>query len=244
MLQACLNGARSRRDHPKIPLTPEELAEDAARVVAAGAAELHVHPRNAEGSETLDPDDTARALEAIRTKAPGVPVGLTTREGIRTDAGRGFEQMKAWRVLPDYVSVNLAETDAPAIMALMREKGIGIEAGLATVADARRFAALPAAEACLRILIEIDFEEDAAKAAGLADDILRVLADDTVALPLLLHGFDSSVWPLYRKSLELGIDARLGFEDGLRLPDGRVAADNRAIILAARGLGPSPAKSR
>src|SRR5262245_49931162 len=113
MLQACLNGARTRHDHPKIPLSPEELAQDAAEVVAAGAEELHVHPRDADGAETLDPIDIAEALVAIRTEAPGVPVGISTREGIRTDRSRGFQQMQAWRVMPDYVSVNLSEEDAP-----------------------------------------------------------------------------------------------------------------------------------
>lgn len=236
MLQACLNGARSRRDHPKVPLTPEELARDAADVVAAGVGELHVHPRGPDGAETLDPGSTALALTAIRAKAPGIPIGLTTREGIRTDARRGFDQMKAWRVLPDYVSVNLGEADAPEIITLMLAKGIGVEAGLATVADARRFVRLPTMTDCLRVLVEIDFERDVRGALHLADEIIAVLKQHDVARPLLLHGFDQTVWPLYRKSQTLEIDARLGFEDGVHLPDGRVAADNRAIIEAARAL--------
>ena len=236
MLQACLNGARTRRDHAKIPLSPDELAQDAAEVIAAGAAELHVHPRGDDGSETLDPGDVAVALGAIRMKLPFVPVGISTREGIRTDRSRGFDQMKAWRVMPDYVSVNLSEEDAPEIMALMRVKDIGVEAGLATVADAERFVMLPLARESLRILVEIDFEKDVTKAIALAEDIMGVLANHRVALPLLLHGFDESVWPLYRKSRELGIDSRLGFEDGVHLPDGRIAASNRDIIAAAHAL--------
>jgi uncharacterized protein (DUF849 family) len=237
MLQACLNGARSRQDHPKVPLSPEELAHDAAQVVAAGVAELHVHPRGSDGAETLDPDDIAAALMAIRASVPGIPVGLSTREGIRTDAGRGFDAMQAWRVLPDYVSVNLSEADAPDIIALMLAKGIAIEAGLATVADARRFVMLPTMRDCLRVLVEIDYPKDVAGAIALADEIIALLKQHAIALPLLLHGFDQTVWPLYRKSLALKIDARLGFEDGIHLPDGRVAADNRDIIDAARALG-------
>lgn len=235
MLQACLNGARSRQDHAKVPLSPDELAHDAAQVVAAGAAELHVHPRGPDGTETLDPEPTAAAVMAIRAKVPGIPVGLTTREGIRTDRSRGFDQMKAWRVLPDYVSVNLNEADAPEVMALMRSRGIGVEAGLATVADAERFVRLPAQD-CLRVLVEIDYEKDIAKAEILADDIIAILSAARITLPLLLHGFDDSVWPLYRKSLTRGIDARLGFEDSLYLPDGRIAQDNRDIIRAARAF--------
>jgi uncharacterized protein (DUF849 family) len=236
MLQACLNGARTRQDHPKVPLSPEELAREAVQVASVGVSELHVHPRGANGAETLDPEATALTLEAIRAKVPGVPIGITTREGIRTDARRGFDQMKAWRVLPNYVSVNLNEADAPQIIALMLEKGIGVEAGLATVADAERFVALPSLKDCLRVLVEIDFEPDVAKAVKLADDIMGVLKENRIALPILLHGFEDSVWPLYRKSLALKIDARLGFEDSVHLPDGRVAADNRDIIVAAHAL--------
>ncbi|WP_119269439.1 3-keto-5-aminohexanoate cleavage protein [Taklimakanibacter deserti] len=236
MLQACLNGARTRQDHPKVPLSPEELAQDAAEVIAAGAAELHVHPHGPDGAETLDPGLTAAALTAIRAKVPGIPVGLTTTEGVRSDASRGFDQLKAWRVLPDYVSVNLSEADAPEIIELMLAKGIGVEAGLATVADARRWVKLPTMKDCLRVLVEIDFEKDVADALDLADEIIAVLRQHDVALPLLLHGFDQTVWPLYRKSRSLKIDARLGFEDGIHLPDGRVAADNRDIIAAARAL--------
>ena len=236
MLQACLNGARSREDHPKVPLTPEELALDAERVIAAGVQELHVHPRDTQGIETLDAHHIAAALTAIRAKVPGVPVGISTREGIRSDKARGFDQIRGWTVLPDYVSVNLSEDDAGDIIALMIEKGIGVEAGLATVADADRFVTFATAKSCLRVLVEIDFEKDVANALSLAKEIIRILGESRIDLPLLLHGFDETVWPLYSKSVALGIDARLGLEDGLLLPDGRIASDNREIIIAARHL--------
>ena len=47
------------------------------------------------------------------------------------------------KILPDYVSVNLSEVDAPEVIRLMLKRDIGIEAGLATVADAERYVALP-----------------------------------------------------------------------------------------------------
>ena len=236
MLQACLNGARSRQDHPKVPLTPGELALDAERVVAAGVAELHVHPRDAQGIETLAADHIAAALSAIRAKVPGIPVGISTREGIRTDQARGFGQMRGWAVLPDYVSVNLNEDDAADIIALMIAKGIGVEAGLATVADTLKFVRLATVKDCLRVLVEIDFEKDVANALSLADEIIRILGENHIDLPILLHGFDETMWPLYRKSLALGLDARLGLEDGVLLPGGSPAASNRDIIAAAREL--------
>ena len=65
IIQACLNGAR-----PALPLSAEALAEDAARV-SAGAAELHVHPRDEAGRETLPPAVIDRAVLALRHACPG-----------------------------------------------------------------------------------------------------------------------------------------------------------------------------
>ena len=78
MLQACLNGGRDKSFHAATPLTPSELAADARAVVEAGAQQLHIHSRDAVGRESLHPDDTARALEAIRASVPGIPVGVST----------------------------------------------------------------------------------------------------------------------------------------------------------------------
>jgi uncharacterized protein (DUF849 family) len=71
MLQACLNGGLQKTAHSAVPVSPDELARDAAAVRAAGANELHIHARTAEGAETLDPAAVAEALagwaDRIRT---------------------------------------------------------------------------------------------------------------------------------------------------------------------------------
>jgi uncharacterized protein (DUF849 family) len=51
--KACLNGSCERGSHPTLPITPEELARDAAAAVAAEAQALHVHPRDATGRPSL-----------------------------------------------------------------------------------------------------------------------------------------------------------------------------------------------
>ena len=76
LLQACLNGSRTPGEHPALPITPQELAQDAQRVVAAGACALHVHPRNVQGEQSLEAQDMAAALIAIRERCPGIPVGV------------------------------------------------------------------------------------------------------------------------------------------------------------------------
>ena len=54
--------------------------------------------------------------------------------------------------------------------------------------------------------------------------------------PLLLHGEGSSCWPAFRHAVRLGLQRRIGLEDVLTTPDGQPAADNTALVEAARRL--------
>lgn len=239
MLQACLNGSRGKEFHAFTPLSPAELASDAAAAVAAGASELHVHPCNGDGAESLAADDVAAALEAIRARLPGVPVGISTHAGIAVGPAGRLAAVKGWKVLPDYVSVNLIEPDAPEMIELALSRGIGIEAGLWSAADAERFIALPQARKVLRILIEIN-EQDEAEGLEAAAAIRKVLARASLDVPVLQHGFDASKWPLYRDALLRGLDSRIGLEDGKFLPSGEEATDNAALIKAALEIARTP----
>jgi uncharacterized protein (DUF849 family) len=232
MLQACLNGARGRDFNHAVPLTPQELARDAEACRAAGADEFHFHPRNAKGAESFAAEDIAAALQAVRASVLGVPIGISTREGIMTDPVARQRAFQKWDVLPDYVSVNFSEADAPDVIRLMLKRGIGIEAGLATVADAERYVALPEAGSCLRILIEIE-EQERAAAIRVAHGIIAVLDRAGSHLPRQLHGFDASKWVMHEEALRLGLDQRIGFEDGGFLPYGRIAGSNAELIAAA-----------
>ena len=87
-LQACLNGSRTPKQHPAVPLTPEDLADDAQRTEEAGAEALHVHPRDDAGTESLEPDAVASALTAIKKACPDLPVGISTAAYIEPDLSR------------------------------------------------------------------------------------------------------------------------------------------------------------
>jgi uncharacterized protein (DUF849 family) len=235
MLQACLNGDRRKSFNIAVPCTPDELARDARAVVDAGADELHVHPRDARGLETLEPAPVAAALNAMRNSAPGVPIGLSTRWAIRPSGRARQRSIAAWSVLPDHVSVNLIEDDAPEVISLALGKGIGIEAGIWSTQDARRFAALDHASSCLRVLIEIN-EQDEREGRAVAMAICGILDGASLTMPRLLHGCDKTKWPLFRQAVSLGLDARIGFEDGASLPNGETAKDNASLIQAARRI--------
>jgi uncharacterized protein (DUF849 family) len=231
MLQACLNGNHQPGSVPGLPVTPEELARAAKAVRAEGADELHFHPRGADGAESLSPRDVSAALTAVRAAVPGMPVGVSTGDWIAPGGRARQAELRAWEVLPDYVSVNLAEPDADEVIALMLAKGVGVEVGLASRADARRFLGLPEAGQVRRVLVEM--EADPTRAAAEAETILAALAEGP-ELEVLLHGEQASLWPMIDMAARLGLDTRVGLEDGRLLPDWRPASGNAEMVRAAR----------
>lgn len=235
-LQAALNGARAAGFHPALPLTAEDAARDAARCVAAGAFGVHLHPRDpATGRETLDARHVGRAVALVRAALPpAATVSVSTGAWIAADDAARRAALAAWADLPagerpDEASVNLSEADAPAVMDLLSAAGVGVEAGLASLADAERFLALRPA-GVRRVLVEIGGEAGAALgiAAAVAARLDAARYDATV--PRQMHGEGESVWPLFDLACGLGLEARLGLEDGRLMPGGRVAADNAELV--------------
>lgn len=227
-VQACLNGARAPGAHPRLPLTPEELASQARAAVQAGARSLHVHPRDPAGRESLEPAHCAAALQALRAACPGIPVGLSTGLWMVGDPRQRHRLVAAWEVLPDFVSINFAEPGWLELCRLAGEMGFGVEAGLASAEDARRLAeadGLP----LVRLLLEPK-EQDLEAAHAAVDAMLTVLEPLHPTLPRLLHGLDHTTWPLLERSLALGYEVRIGLEDTLTLPDGNPAPDNAALV--------------
>jgi uncharacterized protein (DUF849 family) len=230
IVQACLNGARTPDFHPELPLTPEAMAADATACLAAGAAELHIHPRGNDLRESLAAVDTTVGI--VCAACPGTLIGVSTGAWIEKDVQRTRACISRWSVLPDYASVNLSEDDAPEVMNILQSKGVGIEAGLATVADAERFVALADHSKVFRILIEIE-EQELEAAVAIADGIAAVLSRAGATRSILLHGFDATVWDFVRLARKRNWSARIGLEDSRDMPDRSLAPDNAALVAEA-----------
>lgn len=232
IVQACLNGARAPGFHPRLPITAEAIAGDAAEAVAAGAAELHIHVRGPAGGESLEPDAVDATLAAMRQRLPGTLIGISTGAWIENDDDRRLGLIARWRELPDYASVNLGEIGAPAVIEALHRRGVGIEAGLAVAADAERLIRVGLGGLSLRILIEID-QQQLGEAMAEADAVLAVLARAGLRKPILLHGSDATVWPFVERAAREGFSTRVGLEDGQALPNGETTPDNAALVAVA-----------
>ncbi|WP_405524026.1 3-keto-5-aminohexanoate cleavage protein [Streptomyces canus] len=229
MVQVCLNGPRGAADGMAVPLTPESMAQAAADAVAAGATDIHVHPKTPCGRDSLSPRVVAATLEAIRARV-SVPVGVTTGAWAEPDPAARLARVRGWTVLPDHASVNWHEPGAEEIAAALIDLGVGVEAGIWSGTDAAaKFAVSPLGPKVLRVLAEVT-DTDAAEAA--ARTLLAELGP-AHGRPVLLHGEDAGAWPVLRLAGRLGLATRVGLEDTLVLPDGRRALSNAQLVAGA-----------
>ena len=242
MIKAALNGGRTRAEHPGIPITPEELAAAAKESVAAGAGAIHFHVRAANGRESLDPEDVAKALTTVRSAAPGTPVGVSTGAWILQNAQLRHETISRWTVLPDFASVNFKEDGAVPLAQMLLSRGISVEAGLSDVVGTQVFVTIGLAPRCLRILLE-PFEQSTEAALKTLGQIETMLDAAGVKLPRVLHGLNQTAWNLIDQAAARGYDTRVGFEDILTLPDGTSASSNATLVAETlRRMRRSPAR--
>ncbi len=243
-LKACLNGRRAQAAHPAVPVTPSELAAAAEAATEAGAEAVHVHPRDADGLESLRRADVGAAVAAIRAACPGTPIGVTTglwAAGAPASAADTRQDLVAeWAGFeagqrPDFASVNVAEAGWQELAATLDEAGIGVEAGVWSVADADAIAGYQPPGGWLRVMVELS-GVSADDAVARADQILSRLASTSPQAALLLHGEDDSCWPLIAHAGRLGLATRIGLEDVTTGPQAQPVAGNAELVRLAIGI--------
>ncbi|MEN3220168.1 3-keto-5-aminohexanoate cleavage protein [Mycolicibacterium porcinum] len=231
-LKACVNGARTPDQHPDLPVTPEQLADAAVAAHRAGAQAVHLHPKAADGTDSLAASVVDSAVAAVHHNVPGLPLGVTTGYWALPDPRARLRAVEEWSELPDFASVNWHEPGAEDLARLLLDRGIGVEAGLFHADAAAAWASSELAEHCMRVMIELPPDGD----TDTADALLAVVSAAASSVPVLLHGVDESCWPLLQHAGVRGLQARIGLEDTLLLPDGSAAPDNEALIAAAVDL--------
>jgi len=88
IINAALTGMiPTKADNPAVPVTPDEIAEDARRCVDAGAAIVHLHARDEDGRPTYRKEVYAEIIQAVRERSPEVIVCVST-------SGRTFKTLE------------------------------------------------------------------------------------------------------------------------------------------------------
>jgi uncharacterized protein (DUF849 family) len=231
-LQAALNGDRI---HPAAPRSPKAIAEAARGAVDAGAHSVHVHAFDDAGRQTLDGAACAKVLRAIRAVCPETPISLTTSATIVEDPRERLRIVKAWEELPDLVTANQGEPGIVELCELLLSRGVGIEAGLLSIDDARAFVRSGLAGRCRRVLIE-PLDEDPEVAVQHAAKMEEIVVSAGITLEQVHHGYNLGCWAVNRRGLDRGHGIRIGLEDITLLPDGKQARDNADLVAAAAHL--------
>ncbi len=236
------NGARkTKADHPALPLTPEEIAETAEACLAAGAAMIHLHVRDAEGGHTLSVDAYREAIAALRERVGERLIIQVTSEAVGIYEPE--QQMDMVRELrPEAVSLALRE--------LLREGGDEsrftdfvhwlVEATvmpqwiLYSAGDVKRFQDLrdrgiiPDGNG-VRLYV---LGRYSAGQRSEPEDLLPFLAEASGSDPWAVCAFGPKEAAAALTAAAVGGHARVGFENNLQLPDGGVAPDNAASVAA------------
>jgi uncharacterized protein (DUF849 family) len=248
-LQGSLNGTRPVDAHPNIPITPWALAQDALAVARLGVRSVHVHPRCGDGDESIDPHHVGDVVAAIRSVVPAMEICVPTCRWIQPCPTQRAEMVAAWsrlgRAKPDVVAVNVHEDGWLDICRTACQLGIGLELGVWTPGDAVRLRQAGLPRGVVRVVVE-STEPDPEIAVAQAGRTLRELGR-VQPVPVLLHGEESSAWPVLEYATLQGYHARIGLEDVLTNPDGSLTDGNADLVrqanwIRARG-GPKATRS-
>ncbi len=237
------NGARrSQAEHPALPITAAELAENAVALRDAGASVLHLHVRDGQGRHTLDPVKYREAIAAIRERVgDGLILQVTTEAvGLYTPE----EQMAVIRELqPEAVSLALRELcpsaaavpEFSAFCAWLHEQNIWPQYILYSVEDVRRFDDMRqrgvfADDAPFALFVLGNYAD--AVSGDVADLDALLEATDAGAYPWAVCCFGSNEHAVMLAALARGGHVRIGFENNVMLPDGTTAPDNAALVRA------------
>lgn len=234
------NGARrTPADHVGVPITPETLAECAARCAQAGATWFHVHVRDEQGAHSLDPGRYAEAFAAIRERVGNDMVLQMTTEAVGRYAPA--EQMAAVRqVRPEAVSLAVRELfaqdatldEALAFAHELAEQGTAMQFIVYDAADLARLVALhqrPGGfQGCPEVLLVLG--SYALRRAGHPGELVPLLAAMPAGWRWSACAFGASELACLAACAALGGGLRIGFENNVWLPDGRPAPDNAALV--------------
>jgi 3-keto-5-aminohexanoate cleavage enzyme len=245
IITAAICGAETTREQtPYLPITASELAEEAARCRDAGAAVIHLHVREDDGTPSQDRALFRKAIEAIRARCDLV-VQTSTGGAVGMSAD---ERAQPLDCAPDMATLNAGSLNFgddvflnpfPMVREFarrMREKGIGYELECYDVGHV---------EACLRLakegVIELpapfDFVMGVPGGIQANEENLRFLIGKLPAgCSFNVAGIGRAQLPMAELSLKLGGHARCGLEDNIYLSKGVLAKGSFELVAKVAGL--------
>jgi uncharacterized protein (DUF849 family) len=241
------NGARrGKSDHPGLPITHDEIVATAVACWAAGAGAIHVHVRDAAGNHVLDAERYRRVTAAIHEQAPGMIVQVTTEAMGRYSPAQQIALVR--QVRPEAVSIALREicppgTDPTAALALFewcRGEAIAVQHILYSPDDVLRLGELldlSASSDRPGVLFVLGQYVDAIDARPQdIEDWLKVSGQVLMRPDWMVCAFGTQELACLEEALGLGGKIRVGFENNIAEPDGRLVQSNASQVARVKAM--------
>jgi 3-keto-5-aminohexanoate cleavage enzyme len=258
VITCSISGAIANRDQcPAIPYTPAEYASEARRIVDEGGVMIHIHARKPDGTPSYEVEDFAAITEAIRAEVgDGVIINFSTGT-INVPVAKRIEYLRACR--PEVAALNMGSMNYAKysrtrkdfvfkmvfanpfdeiieLLEAMNDLGIKPEHECFDVGHVGSLAPL-IDMGVLKVPLHVDCVMGV---VGGIPPTARNLAAMVENIPQPAHwgviGISRDQWMLVSAALTLGGSIRVGLEDNLYLPDGRMAGSNGELIAKARQM--------
>lgn len=241
-------GARwQKSDHPGLPMTVQEIARAAQASFDAGAGALHLHVRDAAGRHTLDAGRYREAMAAVTEAAPEMAIQVTTESAGIYGIGDQSECLRA--LAPRWASVALREVavdlkQATRLFGEAAERGTRVQHILYDPADIDRLLAWQRAGIVPAGPVEAIFVlgRYGGSEARLGDLDRFLNRPGTGQLDWTACAFGRQERACLTSALARGGRARVGFENNLWQPDGRLLDSNAqsvAMLVQAASVAPA-----
>src|SRR3984957_17601494 len=254
----------NRKQCPAIPYTPVEIADEAKRAYDAGAAVVHIHARNDDGTPTFSPATFARIKDEIRKRCPII---LNFSSGtIVDDVSEQTTYIKESR--PEIAALNMGtmnyskysekkkafafdmifpNTYEKIIKLLTAMNEAGVKPELECFDSGHTHGIWPLLDmGVLRKPLQFSFIVNVL--GGIPPLVGSVLLQTKLIPPgseWEVIGITHCQWPMIATALVLGGNVRVGLEDNLYLPGGTMAKSNGELVEVAarmvRDVGRKPA---
>lgn len=243
MITCALDGAEiTKAQNPYLPVTPVELAEDAARVRAAGASMVHVHGRLPDGTPTQSAEVFAEILRETKARtdiivqvSTGGAVGMTAEERVQPVT------LKPEMATLSAGTVNFGRgvfMNSPEMMEhfakTMKENGVPIEIEAFDVGHIANALAL-VKQGILSLPLHFDFVMGVPGGIpGTIKNLLLMIDSIPEGCTWTAAGIARAQLPLATAAIMLGGHVRVGLEDNNYYTKGVLASNEMLVARVVR----------
>ena len=243
LIMAAPNGARKTvQDHPAIPVTDAELIETAVACFDAGAGALHAHIRTTDQTHLLDVECYEFLIEALKKRLPNLEVQVTSEAAGIYESDAQIDLLS--RLKAPWVSVAIREilrSQEPRMLQPFFKQLLDksrVQFILYDSDDFQTLTSLVEQEIIQTESLEVLYVlgRYSANQESTPDQLDPFLTcrdrAPTHVKPVreMICAFGRGQIPCLVRAASEGLDLRIGFENGVWLPDGEIAEDNAALV--------------